>query len=154
MFSAMFLHFRFNPLKPIRSEYRVKKYWLAGNSCHPIVVAHAMTSSCSTLINQYLKKPVFYSYLNYDTVNINGHMQVVLSEQAAVKDMLHFEGNIFWSFTTVATFFWTIPAFRAVCPEGGPLVDIKSAYLPGTGDTLILKEVLPGRGLTIALRMG
>ena len=28
------------------------------------------------------------------------------------------------------------------------------AYLPGTGDTLIMKEVLPGRGLTIALRFG
>ena len=28
------------------------------------------------------------------------------------------------------------------------------AYLPGTGDTLILKEVPPGRGLSIALRAG
>ena len=29
-----------------------------------------------------------------------------------------------------------------------------SAYLPGTGGTLITKDVLPGRGLSIALRFG
>jgi len=28
------------------------------------------------------------------------------------------------------------------------------AYLPGTGETLITKEVPPGRGLSIALRLG
>ena len=30
----------------------------------------------------------------------------------------------------------------------------RSAYLPGSGDTLISKEVPPGRGLSIALRLG
>ena len=30
----------------------------------------------------------------------------------------------------------------------------KEAYLPGTGGTLISKGVLPGRGLSIALRLG
>ena len=29
-----------------------------------------------------------------------------------------------------------------------------TAYLPGSGDTLISKEVPPGRGLSIALRLG
>ena len=28
------------------------------------------------------------------------------------------------------------------------------AYLPGAGDTMIMKVVLPGRGLSIALRLG
>ena len=28
------------------------------------------------------------------------------------------------------------------------------AYLPGTGDTVIHQAVLPGRGLSIALRLG
>ena len=36
-----------------------------------------------------------------------------------------------------------------LCPSG-PV----SAYLPGTGGTLITKDVLPGRGLSIALRFG
>ena len=34
------------------------------------------------------------------------------------------------------------------------LIQYCEAYLPGAGDTVIMKAVLPGRGLSIALRLG
>lgn len=34
------------------------------------------------------------------------------------------------------------------------LDDVGQAYLPGTGSTVIKKAVSPGRGLSIALRLG
>ena len=53
---------------------------------------------------------------------------------------------------------WTLYYLKHhICDDGQCTKDDCSqnqAYLPGTGETLIVKEVLPGRGPSIALRLG
>jgi len=46
-----------------------------------------------------------------------------------------------------------LSAPREVFPTRS-LDDVAQAYLPGTGSTVIKKAVSPGRGLSIALRLG
>ena len=75
-------------------------------------------------------------------------MKCIFACQIAIRVVAIFKG-------TFANNRLLVCAFNCAAKLWPPeLAKESSAYLPGTGDTVIHQAVPPGRGLSIALRLG